>query len=377
VSSNIREFAQRIPPSVKWAIFVVLAAKILLLAIGYAVTIFVVGYHSQPWNIVAYSFAKWDGPNFVRLAKGWYVNTGDAANLIVYFPLYPFLIRIFTINFNYADLTAMAISNVFSGIAFSYLYKLAKLEFNEKVAFRAVLFLSIFPTAYFLTAPYTESLFFAFVLSSLYYSRIGKWQLAGITSFFASLTRLPGLLMFPVLVTEYLNSKGWSPRKISKNIVWAFSSIGGFLIYLNINNQVTGNPFTFVTVQANHFFERFSPKDGLMAAYYFGTTSAYPNNITLGIAPLGFAVFGLIVIALAVWKRFRPVYIVYTFLSWAFAVSVSFWISVPRYIMAMLPMFMLFGLLSNRKLITIVSSLVSLSLLCFFTILFVRGWWAF
>ena len=82
-------------------------------------------------------------------------------------------------------------------------------------------------------------------------------------------------------------------------------------------------------------------------------------------------------VVVSIWKRQRPVYIVYMFLSWALAVSTSWWISVPRYVMAMFPIFFLLGSLMRGKRDTIAIVLVSGALLCFFTIVFARGWWAF
>ena len=114
---------------------------------------------------------------------------------------------------SYINLSALIVANVCSLIAFIYLYKLAKLEFGEGVAVKAVLFLSVFPTAYFLSAPYTEGLFFAVVIASIYYARLGKWEIAGLMSLFAALTRLAGLLLLPVLLVEYYHQKGWKPKK--------------------------------------------------------------------------------------------------------------------------------------------------------------------
>ena len=95
------------------------------------------------------------------------------------------------------------------------------------------------------------------------------------------------------------------------------------------------------------------------AAYSWARNASYPDNITIGLAPLVFAVFGLLMVGVSIWRRLRPVYIVYMFLSWALAVSTSWWISVPRYVMAMFPMFMLFGLLTNRKAVNIAIVIVS------------------
>jgi Gpi18-like mannosyltransferase len=373
---NIKALFQKIPKDVKLAMIIVIAAKTLVLSLGYVVT-FLNSGAAPPLTIIMNMFNHWDAPHYVDIAKNWYVNTGDQANFIVFFPLYPILIHLFTFDYNYANLSALAISNVCSLIAFFYLYKLTKLEFDNKVATKAVIFLSIFPIAYFLSVPYTEGLFFALVIASIYYARLGKWQLAGAISMFAALTRLAGILLLPVLFVEYFHQKGWKPKKTDLHVLWIFLALAGFLIYLGINYQVTGSPTTFLNVEATHWFNKVDPWGGLTATYSWATNASYPENVGNGLAPLAFAVFGLLMIGVSIWRRLRPVYVVYMFLSWALAVSTSWWISVPRYVMAIFPIFMLLGLLTKKKAVNITFAFVSIALLCYFTIFFARGWWAF
>lgn len=374
---NVKALIQKIPNSVKLAIIIVLVAKLLVLSIGYITTYLNNG--GAPLSIAIDMFNRWDAPHYVDIAKNWYVSnpTLDAYNFIVFFPLYPILIRVFTFDLSYINLSALIVANVCSLIAFIYLYKLAKLEFGEGVAVKAVLFLSVFPTAYFLSAPYTEGLFFAVVIASIYYARLGKWEIAGLMSLFAALSRLAGLLLLPVLLVEYYHQKGWKLRKTDLKVVWPFFALAGFLIYLGINTQVTGSPFTFVTIEAVHWGTRLDPLAGVANMISWAMTANYPENLTIGVAPLVFAAFGLCMLLVAVWKRLRPSYIVYMFLFWAIAVSTSWGISVPRYIMAMFPMFFLLGSLTNRKPVNIAIVLGSGAALCYFTVLFALGWWAF
>jgi len=48
---------------------------------------------------------------------------------------------------------------------------------------------------------------------SFYFARTQKWWLAGIFGFFASLTRLVGIILFPVLVFEYLIQQKFDFKK--------------------------------------------------------------------------------------------------------------------------------------------------------------------
>ena len=147
---NIKALIQNIPHPAKLAILIVIITKILILTIGYTIN---ASADASPLSTVMSMFNRWDAPHYVDLAKNWYVNTGDAANFIVFFPLYPILIRVFTVSFECINLSALIVSNVCSVIAFYYLYKLAKLEFSSEVAVKAVLFFERFSHRLFFGCP--------------------------------------------------------------------------------------------------------------------------------------------------------------------------------------------------------------------------------
>jgi Gpi18-like mannosyltransferase len=228
--------------------------------------VFLVGYISLYLNsgfiapsVLVDMFNHWDAPHYLEIAKNWYISdpAQDAYNFIVFFPLYPILIRLLTFDLNNLAFTALIIANLSSLIAFLYLYKLTKLEFSSNVAVKTVLFLSVFPTAYFLSVPYTEGLFFALTIACIYYGRLGKWHFAGILGLLAALTRIAGLLLLIVLLVEYLH-QNWKPLKINLKILWSIAPLMGFLIYLGINWQVTGNPLTFMSIQLSHWHNKFA-----------------------------------------------------------------------------------------------------------------------
>jgi hypothetical protein len=145
---------KKIPHSLKIAILIVLIVKVFVFSLGFAVTYLNEG-PSPPLSIVMRQFYRWDSSNYIDIAKNWYVNEGEQRFFIVFFPLYPVLIRLTTFNFEYINLSALVVSNVSSIFAAVYLFKLSKLDFNDDVAKKVVLYLSIFPTAYSYV-PYTR-----------------------------------------------------------------------------------------------------------------------------------------------------------------------------------------------------------------------------
>ena len=384
ITQKIKTWYAKIPHSLKIAILIALIAKLAVFSIGYTsayTTAIANGYSTNPPQLLMNQFAKWDGPHYMYIAQNGYTNQGDAANFIVFFPLYPFIVRLITFDFAYINLSGLIISNISSLIAVIYLFKLAKLDYSDSVAKKAVLFLSVFPTAYFLSAVFTESLFLALTIASLYYARNAKWAYTGVVGLLASLTRIAGLLLLLVLIVEYLHQKEWKIKAIDPKLIWTSLPAIGFLIYLLINYQVTGNFFTFIEIERTHWSETLNPINGFLGAVGWSTNGAFPDSLIIGYAQIIFAALGLtMVIAgfIAAYKhKLRPSYAVYTLLIWMLAVATSFWISIPRYVLSMFPMFILFALLSRKKAVTIMLSMVSFAALAFFTWLFATGEWAF
>jgi hypothetical protein len=380
VLQKLRLAWTRVPYALKVALLVALVAKVAVFAVGYAsayATAYSHGGSTEPFGLFMNMFAKWDSPHYMFIAENGYVNEGDPANFIVFSPLYPVLVRLVTFDFAYVNLSGLLVSNVFSVAAVVYLFRLAKLDYSDSVAKKAVLFLCVFPTAYFLSGVFTESLFLALVIASLYYARQGRWDFAGVLGLFASLTRLAGLLMLPVLAVEYFHQKGWKPKAADLRLLWVGLPVLGFAVYLLINYAVTDGFFTFMEIQRTHWYETLDPLTGFVQALNWPSHSTFPDSLTIGYAQVVFAGLGLFMVLAGYLVKLRPSYQVYTLFTWMFAVSMSFWISVPRYVLTMFPMFLVLALVSKKKVVTFGIVAVSLVWLFFFTWLFATGAWAF
>lgn len=365
----------KIPNSLKMVILIILGVKLLTFILGYATTYLSQG-PAPPLTILMNQFYQWDSVHYLDIAKNWYLNQGDQLINIVFFPLYPLLIRLATTDPSYINFSALLISNLSSVIACLYLYKLAKLDYDDNAAVKAVLFMCVFPTAFFLSTMYTEGLFLALVIASFYYARTGKWWAAGPLAMLTTLTRLAGLVLIPALLAEYLHQKKWNPRKIDLNMAWIFLAVGGFLIYLGLNSQVTGNPFAFMEIERVHWFQSLDPIRGLQTAFWTTFNGAIFDAL-LAVAQIIFACVGLVAILVGVRLRLRPSYIVYLALSWTLIVSTGFWASIPRYVLTMFPMFILMGFAVPSKKSQYTVAVASLAVMCAFTVIFTLGKFAF
>jgi Gpi18-like mannosyltransferase len=365
----------KIPYSLRIVIAIILSTKLLVFILG-----FIAFYYSRgpapPLSILMNQFYHWDSLYYISIAKEWYVNQGAQQNFIAFFPLYPILIRLTTFSYDYVNLSALLVSNVSSAIAGLYLFKLVKLDFDENAAVKAVLYLCVFPTAFFLSTMYTEGLFLALSIASFFYARTGKWATTGFLSLFACLTRLGGLVLFPALLVEYLHQKKWNLRKADLNVLWIFLAVAGFLIYLGINNLSTGNPFTFLNVESVHWHQTFNPLMGLALAVQVSTTGTFPVNL-LALAQLIFASLALFATVESFRLRLRLSYNVYMLLTWMLIVSTSLWNSIPRYVLTLFPMFILMGISVSSKKIHYFVALSSLGIMCVFTVIFALGKFVF
>ena len=140
---------------------------------------------------------RWDTDWYLKIAAFGY---DPADGTVSYWPLYPWLIgRLGALTGNFL-LSALLISNLAVLAVFILLYEVAHVEgLTSEQAGSAVISLAVFPSAFFLFTAYTDALFLAFILSAWLAARRSHWLLAGLMGGFATLTRLQGALLVPVL----------------------------------------------------------------------------------------------------------------------------------------------------------------------------------
>jgi len=338
-------------------------------------------------------WSHWDGEHYVTLASGGYLNAPDNVSP-AFFPLYPLLVRSFAelsggpISREVLSVWAPLLSILFLPFALYYVYQIALDGWGDRVARGAVLALAFFPTTFFLNAAYTESLFLALSVGSLWAIRVRKnLLLACVLAGLASATRSVGIFLIVPLTYEWI--------KTMDHYRWrgAYLAIvpSGLMAYMGYLWARFGDPLLFYTAQEDWGREPTGPlatvgrawtsavdgagrllDPGLWADPTLGNLAnhlAAAGNFT----NLAFFVFALAIL-LAGARDLPPSLTIYGLLLVApatlFGTPQSPLMGTPRYVLVAFPLFIVLGLLSpNRWLFRgwlLLSALLSLALCALF-----------
>ena len=348
-----------------------LAVKIGLITL----TLIEFGAAPDPLTALGRAWDRWDAQHYLYLATHGYGATGDARNLIAFFPLYPAVISAVAATGLPARTAALLISNVAGVVAAILLYEVARQDLRENAAFRAAAFFVVFPTAYFLLVGYTEALFCALAFGAVLATRRQRWLLAGMLGGLGAAARLTGLALLPFLVIELFYARH-ALRAVGQALLAPALIVLGFVTYLLTNLLVLGDAFAFVSVQREHWSHSLSAPWVGFADAIRGIGWRVPwEKLTVGggEAAGGIAAYAATVLS---WLRLRPSDAAYATVLTVMVTFLPFWLSIPRYLLGMYPLFLLVGRISWRwvYLAMVAASFVGLLV---FGLAFGRGYWAF
>lgn len=320
-----------------------------------------------------------DAPHYLFLAKEGYQSAGEKANLIVFYPLYPLLIRL-TANLllmrNY-ELAGILISQVGMGIATVYLYRLIRTDYCEERAVDGVFLFLTYPFMMFTMGVFTEGLFLALVISALYYIRKHNWVWAGILGMCASSCRTQGMLLLAPALYELVYMYTEQKKKWRTYFNWRQLFICiipfGFIFYLLLNYIKQGNLFAFIGHQsAPPWFqttqwinENFTKDFGMAQEYRVLGYFIYWVQMALFFIAVGMLLYGIK-------KKVRTCLIVFGGIYTCFSYLPGWLISGPRYMIGCVPLYFICAAIekaSVRKAVLMGST----ALCVLYTILFLQG----
>jgi len=327
--------------------------------------------------------ARWDSVWYLTIATDGYGDAHSHAQAAFY-PLYPLLMRGVGWVVGSPLVAGIVVSLVCFVGALVLLYRLAELELGARDARATVLLVAFFPTAFFFSAVYSESLFLLVSVGAFLAARNGRWAWAGALGGLAALTRNSGVLLLVPLALLFLYGPradraagiGSSPpvtagrvlramallrprHPLTPQVLWLALVPLGLALYLGWSAIALGDAFAPYHAQAlwlRHFEPLGALAGGVRAAWlglrqlvhgsptpaYFGENGGDPFLVAgESLMLLGFLAFALVACAGAL-RRLPFAYGAYAAVALAMTLSYPLdeqpLMSLPRYMVVLFPM---------------------------------------
>lgn len=296
-------------------------------------------------------WSLWDGNSYIQIARDGYFG-----KYFAYFPLWPILLKLGS----YLTLGNYALAGLLLNLALSFgaavmIFKLCKLEFKkESTGIWANIFLFFFPTAFFLTALYAESLLLFLGAAMMYFLRRKKLLYAAIFVFLAAMTKeVGGVLILPLLYVAWKEKKWLLPA----------APILGVLAVFAIYYFTSGDPLIFLK-QHEGFGKTLSLPHAPIVDVLKNITNPYHV----------WNLFALIFTAFLTYKTYKLLpkeYFLYCLAMLLPALFSSNLEGYSRYLLPAFPIFMILGKIKNKKILLLYAGFTVL--LMAFTIRYVTG----
>ncbi|MDW5593308.1 mannosyltransferase family protein [Conexibacter stalactiti] len=315
--------------------------------------------------------ARWDTVWYLSIAQDGYGDTADGGKAAFY-PLYPLLTKVLGWVVGAPLVAGLLISLACFFGALVLLHKLATLDLGERDARSTLLLTAFFPSAFFFSAVYAESLFLLLSVGAVLAARQGRWAWVGVAGALAALTRNSGAVLLLPLLLIYLYGPRedrpplpgprawWRPRyPLAPSIAWLAlipAALAGFLVYCGVVLDDLFAPFSAQGLWGRHLVPLGGIWDGARAAWlglrqlvhgtatpvYFSESGGDPfatagQNLML----FAFLVFALIALV-GVLRRLPFAYGAYTLVALALTLSYPVdaqpLMSLPRFLLVLFPL---------------------------------------
>ena len=314
------------------------------------------GYGIDVW-------ARWDSDWYLRVAEDGY--SGTPSSTPAFFPLYPGLVGLLgRLLAGHYVLAGVLLSLFACAVAFVLLHRLAGERLGEEGARRAVLYLAIFPTALFLQAVYSESLYLALVLGAFLLAERGRFLGAGIVTGLAMLTRPVGIALLPALAVL-----AWRAEDRRRALLRLAVAVPIAAVYPILLAFWIGEPFAFLRAQDGIWQRDFSwagPLGGLWDGVAVLFADRPGRDLALNLEQLGFTL-AFLALAVVSWRRFGAPYGLFALVS--LAIPLSFpsdrWplLSMSRFGLVLFPLLLVLAVLGARPRLHSALTAVSAALL--------------
>lgn len=311
-----------------------------------------------------------DAPRYIYMAENGYVREGEYVNNIVFYPLYPLLMRLVSIPLGgRTALAGILLSQLCYGLASVVFFRLACRLCERPVA--ALFAFWLYPFGFFSLGVYTEGLFLLLSLLCLSLLLQERWLWAGAAGLCCALTRSQGLLL--VLPGVYLALRAWRQGRKTPRMAASLAPLLGFFLYLCINKLVCGSFFAFSYYESQPPWWQTAQWVGKTVAQQWGMALGYPGIARWIYWPqlaLYFLAAGVIFLA---WRRrLDNALTLYATGYLGMCYTASWLISGGRYMLGCTPLFLVLGR-ERRPWLRCIILAAELALFLLFNTYFMQG----
>jgi hypothetical protein len=332
---------------------------------------------------------RWDSGWFLSIAERGYDRPEPSAT--AFFPLYPLSIRIVGEVVGSFTLAGIIVSLAAFWVALYLLHRLTALEVGSAAADRTVSLLAFFPTAFYFSAVYSESLFLALSVGCVYCARLDRWGWATVLAALATATRSAGVtLVVPLLILAFFPppQRGRAPAvRAAAAIAAPFAALLSYAAYIRLATRF--GPTAPFKAHAEWTREFKGPilgvwgglKNGATGARSFLHGAAVNEPVSavrgdlLNLTTLAFASIGVA----GAFRKLPLAYSAYALAGLVFAISFPgnglVLTSLPRLVAVLFPIFMWFGVVTERVGLYRAGLGVSAAGLGLFSAMFASGYW--
>jgi len=356
-----------------WVLGIVLVSRLWVLGAGSAGALSII---RADWPDLTFMelWNRWDAPHYLDIARDGYQVQGDPRYFIVFYPLYPWLVR--GVSWITGDVfwAGMILSNTCLALSCVLLYRLFAMDMDGDSAGWGIIFLCASPLTFFLGIPYTESLYLLLTVCFFYSARKGEWLWAGIAGFLAAMSRNFGILLLAPLTVFGIEKWRRGEKRGWPGIAACFVMIpAGLFVYLLVNKVITGDWFTFMEYQKEHWSNTFG---------FFGTNlmnhvewvlhGSWNDVITVFMPNVAAFIGSLLLLAYGAGKM-PGAYIAYGIVYLIVAYSPTWLLSGGRYMMVVFPLWGILAMAVKGKRRRVAFLMVLMVMSLYFSMMFAMG----
>ena len=314
-------------------------------------------YHS---NFLLWSWANFDGAHYLSIAQnGYQIVAGQSQ--YAFFPLFPLLINLIArLGFDLYTSAHLLVTASAVGFLFVLVKWASRFTSNPLVLLWSVL---LSPGAVYLAAIYTEPLFLLLTVLTFYFSEQKSLGKAIFTAALATTTRVNGIFLVLFLLIKSRSSRP----------LLALSGIFAYMYYLWAQ---TGDALAFLHAQSGWNKSSFTMPWVTASNYLRALTTVFVPDLThLVVAIEVMITVILIYLLIKFWRspRFAPAYKWYSLATLALPLATGSLGSMPRFLLALFPVFLIIPLLPRATRLFTYSFFLITAMLGI--VLFTRGYW--